>query len=476
MTARKPSELPSSRAHRPESGTVVLAARRADLLDNIVADITANGGTARSVPTDLSDAEQTSALVKTTLDALGRVDVLVNNAGYGPPFALEQMDRTAMRHVFDVNLLAGMQLIAEVTPTMREQGGGRIVNISSCSVRGHQGWHGSHERVHASRTLAVEHSAERDRARVRRHADIRQVSTSRRAPPGRPEQPLPAVDVRSRRLCRRPTKECRSSRGGRQSGGQSGDRVLAKDPIFRSQVGADGGTNVRVPARPRRRPTPTQDVQVGTVGMSARPVKQGPKRVLVTGAAKGIGAAIIHLCIEAGHEVVAVDVDREGLSRLRQELPGIETAVLDVRDLAAWERVVEAAETQGGPIDVLINNAGVCLPGPCDQVSAEEDRLTVEVNLMGVLHGVRTVLPRFLARNRGHVINVASMAAFSPIPDLAAYSATKHAVRAYTHSCALDHRHVAIDWTLACPSAVETPMLEGMRKRRAGVVVFTEKP
>jgi short-subunit dehydrogenase len=164
------------------------------------------------------------------------------------------------------------------------------------------------------------------------------------------------------------------------------------------------------------------------------------------------------------------------LSRLRQELPGIETAVLDVRDLAAWERVVEAAETQGGPIDVLINNAGVCLPGPCDQVSAEEDRLTVEVNLMGVLHGVRTVLPRFLARNRGHVINVASMAAFSPIPDLAAYSATKHAVRAYTHSCALDHRHAAIDWTLACPSAVETPMLQGMRKRRAGVVVFTEKP
>ena len=97
-------------------------------------------------------------------------------------------------------------------------------------------------------------------------------------------------------------------------------------------------------------------------------MNQGPKRVLVTGAAKGIGAAIIRLCIEAGHGVVAVDVDREGLSRLRQELPGIETAVLDVRDLAAWERVVEAAETQGGPIDVLINNAGVCLPGRCDQV------------------------------------------------------------------------------------------------------------
>lgn len=111
--------------------SVVLAARRADLLDRIVSEIKAGGAKAMSVPTDLSDAEQTSALVRTTLDVFGRVDVLVNNAGYGPPFALEQMDRTAMRHVFDVNLLSGMQLIAELAPIMRGQGGGRIINISS---------------------------------------------------------------------------------------------------------------------------------------------------------------------------------------------------------------------------------------------------------------------------------------------------------------------------------------------------------
>ena len=210
--------------------------------------------------------------------------------------------------------------------------------------------------------------------------------------------------------------------------------------------------------------------------MSRAAANDGPKRVLVTGAAKGIGAAIVRLCIEAGHRVVAVDIDQANLSRLREELPGIETAVLDVRDLAAWERVVESAEAQGGPIDVLINNAGVCLPGLCDQVSADDDRLTVEVNLIGVMNGVRTLLPRFLARRRGHVINVASMAAFAPAPELATYCATKHAVRAYTHSCALEHRHAPIHWTLACPSAVETPMLQGMRQRRAGVVVFTEKP
>lgn len=113
--------------------TVVVAARRAKLLDRLVEEIRAEGGMALSAPTDLSDAAETSALVKSALDAFGRVDVLVNNAGYGPPYALEQMDRAAMRHVFDVNLLSGMQLIAELTPTMREQGGGRVINISSLS-------------------------------------------------------------------------------------------------------------------------------------------------------------------------------------------------------------------------------------------------------------------------------------------------------------------------------------------------------
>lgn len=111
--------------------SVVVAARRAELLERLVAEIREKGGQALSVPTDLSDGEQTSALVSTTLERFGRVDVLVNNAGYCPPYALEQMDRDSIRHVFDVNLLSGMQLIAELTPAMRAQGRGRIINISS---------------------------------------------------------------------------------------------------------------------------------------------------------------------------------------------------------------------------------------------------------------------------------------------------------------------------------------------------------
>ncbi len=112
---------------------VVLAARRSELLHAIASEIESDGGRALAVPTDLSVAQETSALIRAALDAYGRVDVLVNNAGYGPPYALEQLNREQLRHVFDVNLLSAMQLIGELTPIMRDQGGGRVVNISSLS-------------------------------------------------------------------------------------------------------------------------------------------------------------------------------------------------------------------------------------------------------------------------------------------------------------------------------------------------------
>ena len=123
----------TARRFANEGYAVVLAARRRERLERLASEIERAGGRALPVPTDLSDGAQTSALVQAALRAFGRVDVLVNNAGYGPPYALEQLDREALRHVFDVNLLSGMQLISELTPVMREQGGGRVVNISSLS-------------------------------------------------------------------------------------------------------------------------------------------------------------------------------------------------------------------------------------------------------------------------------------------------------------------------------------------------------
>ncbi len=113
----------------------VLAARRADLLEGLAREIGAVGGVALAVPTDLSDEAQTHHLIEATMEAFGRVDLLVNNAGYSPVGALEQLTRQQVRDTFEVNLFGGLQLIAELAPVMRAQGGGRVVNVSSLTSR-----------------------------------------------------------------------------------------------------------------------------------------------------------------------------------------------------------------------------------------------------------------------------------------------------------------------------------------------------
>jgi NAD(P)-dependent dehydrogenase (short-subunit alcohol dehydrogenase family) len=110
---------------------VVLAARRAERLEAIAKEIVGEGGDALPLAVDLADPKATSELVDRTLTAWGRVDVLVNNAGFSPGAALEQLSREELRHIFDVNLFSAFQLISELVPSMRAQGGGRIVNMGS---------------------------------------------------------------------------------------------------------------------------------------------------------------------------------------------------------------------------------------------------------------------------------------------------------------------------------------------------------
>jgi short-subunit dehydrogenase len=110
---------------------VAVVARRAARLDVLAKHIEAQGGRALPIEADLADAGATAEVVRRTREAYGRVDLLVNNAGYSPAAAIEQLSRDEMRHTFDVNLLSGLQLIGDVVPLMREQGGGRIINIGS---------------------------------------------------------------------------------------------------------------------------------------------------------------------------------------------------------------------------------------------------------------------------------------------------------------------------------------------------------
>ncbi len=114
---------------------VVLAARRAERLEALGKTIAQEGGSVLPVATDLADERATQRLVERTLERFGRIDVLVNNAGFSPAAALEQLPRADVRGTFEVNLFAGLQLVACVVPVMREQGGGRILNMSSLASK-----------------------------------------------------------------------------------------------------------------------------------------------------------------------------------------------------------------------------------------------------------------------------------------------------------------------------------------------------
>ena len=110
---------------------VALIARRKDRLEVIAMEIAEAGGRAIPIAADLADEQATARAAQEALDGLGRIDLLVNNAGYSPGRAVEQITRQELRHIFDVNLFSALQLIGAVTPQMRSQGSGLIINIGS---------------------------------------------------------------------------------------------------------------------------------------------------------------------------------------------------------------------------------------------------------------------------------------------------------------------------------------------------------
>ena len=157
------------------------------------------------------------------------------------------------------------------------------------------------------------------------------------------------------------------------------------------------------------------------------------KRVaIVTGASSGIGEATAVALAEAGMRVVVAARRGDRLEQLLQRLgDGNGLAVpTDVTDRRAVDRLAEAVLDRWGRIDVLVNNAGVMLLSPMRQCRVDEWHRMMEVNVLGVLHGVAAVLPAMLEQGRGHIVNVGSVAGRRPFPTGTVYSATKFAVRA----------------------------------------------
>lgn len=201
------------------------------------------------------------------------------------------------------------------------------------------------------------------------------------------------------------------------------------------------------------------------------------RRILVTGCASGIGRDLAQVLLQAGHRVVATDRLLPPLEEAAQGWPAaadrLELRALDVTEPGAWQAAVAAAAERFGGLDVLVSVAGVLVPGWAHELTDAAVDLHLDVNVKGVVHGVRAVVPGMIAQGHGHIVNVASLAALAPVPGLALYCASKYAVRGYSLSVALELRRHGIAVTVVCPDAVQTPMLDVQRDVEAAAMTFS---
>ena len=181
------------------------------------------------------------------------------------------------------------------------------------------------------------------------------------------------------------------------------------------------------------------------------------KVVLVSGASSGIGEATVRELAGAGARLFIGARRGDRLQALTEELgEHVAWQELDVTDAASFDAFAAAAEARFGRIDALVNNAGVMPLSPLAALKRDEWKRMIDVNIHGVLNGIASVLPRFVAQQSGHVVNVASIAAHMVMPTAAVYCASKHAVWAITDG--LRQEHDDIRATIVSPGVVATEL------------------
>jgi NAD(P)-dependent dehydrogenase (short-subunit alcohol dehydrogenase family) len=182
--------------------------------------------------------------------------------------------------------------------------------------------------------------------------------------------------------------------------------------------------------------------------------------VAITGGARGIGLSTATELAAAGARVILGDVDGELAAEEGARLGGLGLE-LDVTDGESFAAFIAAAERDSGRLDVLINNAGIMPTGPFLDQTPELAEWIFEVNVLGVMRGVRLALPAMLERGTGQIVNVASVAGRQVAAGMASYCASKHAVVGLTRALAREHRDSGVRFTLVMPSFTRTRMTDG---------------
>jgi NAD(P)-dependent dehydrogenase (short-subunit alcohol dehydrogenase family) len=195
---------------------------------------------------------------------------------------------------------------------------------------------------------------------------------------------------------------------------------------------------------------------------------------VVTGAGRGMGREIARRLVLRGYDVLATDVSLEGAEETAELLgERVRAMALDVRDPEA-HRAAATAAAERGPLRAWVNNAGILRTGKTWAHTDDEVRLMVEANMLGVVWGSRTAVEAMRAGG-GHIINMASMSSFGPVPGLAVYGATKHAVLGFSASLQgdLEQAGVPIRVHAVCPDGVDTGMVRERQADPDSAIIFS---
>ncbi|CAM3861488.1 SDR family oxidoreductase [Smaragdicoccus niigatensis] len=186
-------------------------------------------------------------------------------------------------------------------------------------------------------------------------------------------------------------------------------------------------------------------------------------RIAITGAGRGIGLATAKELHRRGALVVIGDVDESSAVAAAKSIgPGAEGFAVDVADYESFALFHQNATTNG-PLDVLINNAGIMPIGHFLDQSPDTHRRAVQINILGAINGMHLALPSMVANGRGHIINIASTAGKTPVPGGLTYCGTKSAVIALTETARVEFAGTGVEFTCVMPSFTNTELISGTK-------------
>jgi gluconate 5-dehydrogenase len=182
------------------------------------------------------------------------------------------------------------------------------------------------------------------------------------------------------------------------------------------------------------------------------------RRALITGSSQGIGLALAHGLAEAGAQVVLNGRDGAKLAQAAAQIPGAVTLAFDATDHEAVRAAVDGFEAETGPIDILINNAGMQHRAPLEDFPADAFERLLQTNIASVFHVGQAVARHMIARGRGRIINICSVQTALARPGIAPYTATKGAVGNLTKGMATDWARHGLNVNAIAPGYFDTPL------------------